>query len=120
VRKAWYEAVARLYALPMRQDPFDQPAAVVVELAADARPLWEAWYNDHAREVEGADFPEVLSGPWSKLIAYAARLALVVHLLRQACGEAAGDDVDADSLGTALRLVAYFQSHARAVYARLR
>jgi hypothetical protein len=62
----------------------------------------------------------VLIGPWSKLIAYAARLALVVHLVRRACGEAVGDDVDGESLRRAVRLVDYFKSHARAVYARLR
>ena len=120
VRKAWYEAVARLYALPTDRDEFDRPTALVVGLAADARPVWQDWYDGHAREAEAADFPEVLVGPWSKLASYAARLALVVHLLRQACGEAVGADVDAESLGRAVRLVDYFKSHARAVYARLR
>jgi hypothetical protein len=118
--QAWHGVVARLYELPMGRDEFDRPTALVVDLAADARPVWQDWYDGHAREAEAAGFPEVLVGPWSKLVAYAARLALVVHLLRQACGEAVGDDVDAESLGRAVRLVDYFQSHARAVYARLR
>jgi hypothetical protein len=61
----------------------------------------------------------MLVGPWSKLVAYAARLALVVQLLRKACGEAAAEDVDAESLRRALRLIGYFQAHARVVYPRM-
>src|SRR6202042_2118876 len=67
-------------------------------------------------ETEAPDFPDSLVGPWSKLVAYAVRLALIVHLLRTACGEPLPDEVDAGSLERAFRLVAYFKSHARAVY----
>ena len=45
-----------------------------------------------------------------------SRLALIVHLLRAACGEPLPDEVDAESLDRAFRLIAYFKSHARAVY----
>jgi hypothetical protein len=118
-RQGWHDAVARLYDLPMGVDASGRPAAVVVDLAPEAYRLWEDWYNRHQQELEAADFPDVLKGPWSKLVAYAARFALILHMLRGACGEDVGDDVDAESLARAFRLVAYFKSHARAVYARL-
>src|SRR5262249_4512068 len=47
----------------------------------------------------------------------AARLALIVHFLRWACGEVGCEDVDGESMDIAARLVAYFKSHARKVYA---
>jgi hypothetical protein len=119
-REGWHDTVANLYALPMGQDESGYETALVINLAPDARPLWEQWYNQHAREAESPRFPQALVGPWSKLIAYAARLALVVHLLRQAADEEVGEDVDAESLRRAFRLVDYFKSHARRVYARLR
>jgi hypothetical protein len=118
--QAWREVVGRLFDLGMGQDESGRPAAVVLDLAPEAMPLWAGWYDRHAAEAEAPDFPEALVGPWSKLTAYAARLALVVHLLRGASGEAVGEEVDPESLRRALRLVAYFGSHARAVYARFR
>jgi hypothetical protein len=111
--------VRRLYGLPWGRDQEGRRVPVVLELGADARPLWAAWYDEHAAESEAAGFPAVLVGPWSKMVAYAARLALVMHLLRQACGEEVGQAVDAESLRRAIRLITYFKSHARAVYARL-
>ena len=80
--------------------------------------LWERLYNGHVGE-SSTDFPECWSAPRCKLVAYSARLALIFHLLRSACGEAVGDDVDDESLDRSLRLIAYFKSHARVVYARL-
>ena len=70
--------------------------------------------------MEAPDFPDILAGPWSKMVAYAVRLVLIVHMLRTACGETDSQDVDAESLDRAFRLVAYFESHARVVYSRLR
>jgi hypothetical protein len=119
-RDEWHDVVARLYDLPMGVDAAGRPAAKVVDLAPEARPLWQDWYDRHQQELEADDFPDVLKGPWSKLAAYAARFALILHLLRWACGEEVGEEVDAESLARAFELVAYFKSHARAVYARLR
>jgi hypothetical protein len=93
--------------------------AKVLNLAPEACPLWRDWYNTHMAETEQPDFPDALMGPWSKLVAYAGRLALIVHLLRHACGEPVSDEVDAESLERAFRLIAYFKSHARAVYDHL-
>ena len=41
----------------------------------------------------------------------------MLHCLRWACDEVAGEDVDGESMTRAARLVAYFKSHARKVYA---
>src|SRR5262249_14410258 len=60
-----------------------------------------------------------LAGPWSKLRGYCARLALIVHYLRWAAGEVSSENVDEESVNRAARLVAYFKSHARKVYAAL-
>jgi hypothetical protein len=118
-RKLWGDAVEALYGLEMDRDEFGDPVPRVLELAPEACRAWEVWYNGHLAETEAPGFPDQLVGPWSKLVAYAVRLALIVHLLRTACGEPLPDEVDADSLERAFRLVAYFTSHARAVYDHL-
>jgi hypothetical protein len=91
----------------------------VVKLTASGRKAWRDFTRGHAAERNADDFPEHLKGPWAKLRGYCARLALIVHYLRWACGEVKGDqsDVDGDSVKRAARLVAYFKGHARKVYA---
>ena len=115
-RTVWIDAVEKLYGLEMDRDELGDPVPRILELAPEVCQQWEDWYNDHLAETEAADFPDSLVGPWSKLVSYAVRLALIVHLLRSACGEKVGAEVDAESLDRAFRLIAYFKSHARAVY----
>jgi hypothetical protein len=56
-------------------------------MRTDARQAWIDWWNGHADEMNDPDLPAALLGPWAKLKSYAARLALVVHLLRLVCEE---------------------------------
>ncbi len=85
------------------------------------RQEWERFSGLHAGEVNAAGFPDHLRGPWSKLLGYCGRLALVVHCLRWAAGEFEDDKagVDGEDVRRAARLVAYFKGHARRVYACL-
>jgi hypothetical protein len=90
-------------------------------LTPDARREWIRWYNGHNREVRGEHFPIMLIGPWAKLRGYCARLALIVHAMRWACGEAGEniEAVDAESVRGAVQLIEYFKSHACRVYRRM-
>jgi hypothetical protein len=89
----------------------------VVKLTACGRQAWQRFTQAHADERNAEGFPPHLTGPWSKLRGYAARLALIVHCLRWAAGEVQGQDVDGESMDRAAILVDYFKSHARKVYA---
>jgi hypothetical protein len=90
-----------------------------LRLTATGRLAWERFTQVHADEMNAAEFPPYLRGPWSKLRGYGARLALIVHCLRQVCGEATEGDVGGEDMDRAARLVAYFKSHARKVYAAM-
>jgi hypothetical protein len=63
-----------------------EPEPADVALTDEAKALWVTFYNAHAREQ--AALGGELAAAWSKLEGYAARLALVVHGIRQAAGEA--------------------------------
>jgi hypothetical protein len=99
----------------------------LVHLTADARRVWQWFTQDHASELnegdslDSPDFPDHLKGPWSKMRGYCARLALLIHSLRWACGEVEGDksDVDAEDVKRAVKLVNYFKGHARKVYSAM-
>ncbi len=65
-----------------------------------------------------------MEGPWGKLEAYAARLALILHLMDLAADPTrpAADDppeLPRRIIEDAARLVAYFKSHALRVYAAM-
>jgi hypothetical protein len=124
-RESWrraYNAIRGIKAVPVvegigpvRRRPY------YVRLTAEARVEWQRFTYDHAAEVNGDDFPVHLKEPWSKLRGYCGRLALIVHYLRWAGGEIAGDkaDVDDESMRRAVALVDYFKSHARRVYSAI-
>jgi hypothetical protein len=117
--KLWSDAISKLFQLDMVQDEHGQPSPRVLKLSPEARPVWSGWYDQHAAEAEQDDFDHMLKCFWPKCVAYAARLALILHSLRAACGEDVGDEIDAESLRRAITLVRYFQSHSRAVYSQL-
>jgi PHD/YefM family antitoxin component YafN of YafNO toxin-antitoxin module len=117
----WRAVVEYLFDLPMAEDESGAPAGpFVVGMTEAGREVAAGWYAAHARERSADDFPAHLVGPWSKMRAHYFRIALTVHLLRAACGEAAdASDVDEDSLLRAAQLVDYFKGQLRKVYARL-
>jgi hypothetical protein len=96
----------------------------VVRMTRDATAEWTRWVNKHRREQRADGFEDSLQGPWGKLEAYAARLALVLHLLHLASDPTRSPPADPPDLHpriieAASILIAYFKSHARRVYASI-
>jgi hypothetical protein len=94
------------------------PEPVDVALTEGAKAAWVKFYDAHAKEQ--AELGGDLSAAWSKLEGYAARLALVVHCIRQAAGE----DVDAwrcdaESMASGIALAEWFGVEAKRVYGAL-
>jgi hypothetical protein len=96
----------------------------VVRMSPEAARAWAAWCQAHYAEQEADDFPESLEGPWGKLEAYAARLALILHLMHLAADPTGpgGDEppeLPRRIIDDAARLVSYFASHTRRIYATM-
>jgi hypothetical protein len=115
---AWENALAALRRLEMQELDDGMLGYRVVHFSATGRAAWIAWWNAHAEEMR-ADLPVSLIGPWGKLRTYAARIALVLHCLWRIQGNQQEDKVNATDVERAVRLVQYFKSHLRIVYARL-
>lgn len=113
--RSWASAVDELLSLPMVRDEDRGPASALVWLTDGGRAEWQRFTEAHAAELNDEDFPDHLKGSWSKLRGYCGRLALVVHLLRGACGEDVSAGVDEESVRRATLLVGYFKAHARRV-----
>src|SRR5262249_20599927 len=112
----WRQTVEKLLGYEMAMGD-DRPQPVLRHLTRCGRDAWEKFTGAHAKEKNSPDFPPVLFGPWSKLKAYGARLALIIHFLRLTCGEVKSENIDGESMNRAADLVSYFKTHARKVYA---
>lgn len=96
-----------------------EDAPIVVRFTQGGQEALIELLTAHYAEMADDKFIERHRGPWSKMEGYAARLALIIHFTREACGEVVMDGVDANSVGAAGGLLAYFKGHCRNVYSRL-
>jgi hypothetical protein len=89
-----------------------------VPLMDGAKAVWVKYYNEHAEEQ--AALAGELSAAWSKLEGYAARLALVVHCIRQAGRDGVDPwHVDQQSMTAGVALAEWFGHEAKRVYSML-
>ena len=104
----------RLSALQPNVDDTGYLNPVVMGLTSHAKVAWKNYYNHHAEEQ--TDLSGELSAAWSKLEEYAARLALVIQLIRWAAGNADSNEVDTESMKAGIKLAQWFKAEARRVY----
>jgi len=107
----------RLYGLEPASGPGRQPCPAIVGLSHQGKRAWISFYNEHNQEQ--ADLTGDLAAAWSKLEGYAARFALVHHLIRGALGDDMGSGIDAASVRAGATLSRWFAHEARRVYAML-
>lgn len=98
-------------------EPLPDGSPVVLELSSEARQAWVAFYDAH--NAEQAELSGDLAAAWSKLEAYVPRLALVIQILKWACGEqddAEPVEIGSESMAAAIVLVRWFGAEAQRVY----
>lgn len=109
----------RLYSLREDKSQDGQPIPRDVDLAPEAKRIWIEFFNEHGEEQFAMTGD--LAAAWSKLEGYAARLALVIHYLRWAGGNATDDPrVDEESIKSGIELSRWFGNEAKGVYTILR
>jgi hypothetical protein len=110
-----------LYDLEPARDEDGEPIPRAVQLSTAAKhDVWIPFYNEHGAEQITLD--DDLSACWSKLEGYAARLALIHHLVRVAAQDPMiinPDTVDDTSVTAGIALSHWFGAEARRVYQML-
>ena len=87
-----------------------------VKLSSEAHELFKKFYNDIHTVIDSETLPSLFRGSFSKAPSQAARIALVIHLGRQACGEEASSSlVSADCMDAAIQVTSYFLGHLTAL-----
>lgn len=108
----------KLYSLQPDTELGGKPRPGLVRLDPEARASFLDYYGRHA--AEHAELEGDLSAAWSKLEEAAARLALILHLVRWANGEVKDErTLDATSMQAGIALAEWFKHEARRVYAEL-
>jgi len=80
-----------------------------VKLSAEARELIKKFYNDLQEVIDSGTVPSLFIGSWSKAPLQASRIALILHLGRQAGGEEPVSNlVGVDTMEAAIQITNYF------------
>ena len=101
-----------LFAVPM---PADGPK--VLDAAPDAVDCFKDFWIEHDQDVQSAS--GAVRSMLAKAEAAVVRLALVIHVTRQAAGEPLPDRIDADTMRRAIVLGRWFAREGRRVYGLL-
>jgi hypothetical protein len=107
----------RLLALDFGANAEGEKVPVDLPLDPDAKSAFVEWADEHG--LQQTQFVGDLAAAYSKLEGYCARLALVVHLVRQATGEVATEAIDAKSMEMAIALTEWFKHECRRTYQML-
>ncbi|MBC7853295.1 MAG: DUF3987 domain-containing protein [Pirellulaceae bacterium] len=118
--KAYAGMVEKILRIPLGVHPLTgEPEPHFIPLHPDAKKRWIEFHDQHAEELAGMEGD--LNAAWSKLLGYAARLALVVEIV----GWAGGSDwqpperISQKSMEAGITLARWFSNETKRIYAIL-
>jgi len=120
VSENYQKVIVELMNIPFESaSTSEDPAPKPVDLSPEALQRFRRFVKDFGREQADADTAMVAS--FAKLEGYAARLALVLHMTRRACGEQLNPWVcDLESMERGITLSRWFAQEAKRVRALVR
>ncbi len=116
----YHRIVQRLYEFEAQVDESGKASPSVVTLTPIAKTAFTTYFNQQCSEID--DATDEVAAALSKLRAIPARLALVVHCIRQVADDSDVNDptvVDDRSMQAAIEMTEWFKHEARRVYAML-
>ena len=114
-KKAMFEVVKNLVDLSPNISPDGDRDPYHIVMDHEAKATWKRFFNDHNDETYKST--GAIRAHWGKLEAYAARLALILHLVEFADREDAPAKINAQTLTAGIRLCRWFGSEAQRIYA---
>lgn len=119
LEEQWSDLISKLFAFQHDQGADGRYKSALVKLSDDARGLYREYVNTTGTEQAGLTGD--LSAAWSKLEESAARLALLIHCIRQASGEPVDPWLcDADSMTSGITLATWFKDETQRIYRLLK
>lgn len=114
----WTICFNRLITLSQHLDGENKLRPWICQIDPAAQIQWKEWYDKTIEQMKGME-PQ-FRGPYHKLIAYAARLSLIMQMLYWATNQTQNNQViEAQSVWAGCQLADYFGNHLKLVYACL-
>jgi hypothetical protein len=111
VSENWERIISNLLSLSVTNDDTLNPSPEVLKFTPEAKRVlfeWQKVNTDQCNEAEN----EAVSGIFSKMDMYVLRLALILEMMRYACGDGDKQAVSIEAVQGAIKLVEYFKSSA--------
>jgi Protein of unknown function (DUF3987) len=113
----WNDCVRELFTQEMVTEEDGHKRPYLVQLDQSGHEEWRQFTDRLASEMNAPSFPQHLVGPWSKLRGMAARIALILQMLRWSCDGGNESTIDGLAVRDATMVIAYLKDHARRVHA---
>lgn len=88
----------------------------ILKLTREAKQIWINGFNYLQKEIMDGKVSKVESEAWKKLPSQAARIALIIHVVRLVSEQYVDEDIDQKSMAMAWELINYFKACFRKVY----
>jgi hypothetical protein len=111
----WQSIVSKILGLPIKYDETLNPVPEILLFTPEAKKIFFSWQKDNADQCNQAE-SEAISGIYSKLEMYVARLALILEIMRWSCNESDKQVIGVEAIEGALKLIEYFKKSAVKVY----
>lgn len=112
----WHKVITNLMDMPVENDDTGNPRPTILSYTTDAKKALFRWQQENVNTINEEERDEV-KGIHSKMEIYISRFALILELLKYACGKSTKLMVDSDSVEGAIALVQYFKQSALQVLA---
>jgi hypothetical protein len=114
----WHNIIASLLGMPIQLDETFNPDPEILRFGPEAKRILSEWQRTNSDQCNKEE-EEIIWGIYSKLEIYAARLALILEIMRWACNESDKQSISIKSVEGALQLVEYFKRSAVKVHSIL-
>ena len=111
----WQSIIKKLLNVPIHFDETLNPLPEILHFTPEAHRLLFDWQRGNADQCNRSE-NEAICGIYSKLEMYAARLALVLEMIRWACNLSTKQAIGIEATRGALQLVEYFKRSAIKAY----
>ncbi|MCS2613104.1 YfjI family protein [Bacteroides fragilis] len=106
----WETIINKVISLPFAENENDRNAQNILNFSSEAKAYFTNWRNNTIRAVNQIQDDGLVDSRVIKAPMIMARLALILQILRWACGETHKDFVDIDSTKSAIALSEYFEN----------
>jgi len=114
----WKVILCNLLALEQRYDDTGHPEPATLNYSTEAKQIVMEWQRNNADKSNATD-DDSFKGTLSKLEIYVSRFALLIELMRYACGSPYPYSISRESIQGAIKLVEYFELSALKVKSAL-